>query len=79
MMLITDGEEAGVVLSGTPCSKIEKFQKVLRIAVTEHRYARPPTLKRALLAIVVTGGLVSRDDRIVIHIAGGPHRALKPV
>ena len=72
MMLITDGEEAGVVLSGTPCSKIEKFQKVLE-------YAGPPTLKRALLAIVVTGGLVSRDDRIVIHIAGGPHRALKPV
>jgi MOSC domain-containing protein YiiM len=79
--LLQLGDTAIVKITGlrTPCSKIEKFQKGLRSAVTVHRNAGPPTLKRALLAIVVTGGLVSRDDRIVIHIAGGPHRALKPV
>ena len=75
------GHTAIVEITGlrTPCFKIERFRKGLRSAVTVHRNAGPPTLKRALLAIVVTGGLVSRDDRIVIHISGGPHRALKPV
>jgi MOSC domain-containing protein YiiM len=63
----------------TPCSKIERFRKELRRAVTEHRHAGPGTVKSAVMAIVGNGGVVRRDDRIGVIIPRRPHRTLEPV
>jgi MOSC domain-containing protein YiiM len=64
--LLRIGDTAVVEITGlrTPCSKIERFRKELRRAVTEHRHAGPATLKSAVMTIVGNGGVVRRDDRI---------------
>jgi MOSC domain-containing protein YiiM len=79
--LLRLGLTAIVEITGlrTPCFKIQRFRKGLRSAVTEHRHAGPATLKGGLMAIVVIGGVVNRDDRIAVIVPRGPHRALKPV
>ena len=68
--LLRIGDTAVVEITGlrTPCFKIERFRKGLRSAVTEHRHGGPATLKGALMAIVVAGGVVNRDDRIGVII-----------
>ena len=79
--LLRIGDTAVVEIIGlrTPCSKIERFRKGLRRAVTEHRHAGPATLKSAVMAIVGKGGVVRRDDRIGVIIPRRPHRTLEPV
>jgi MOSC domain-containing protein YiiM len=79
--LLRIGDTAVVEITGlrTPCSKIERFRKELRRAVTEHRRSGPATLKSAVMAIAGNGGVVRRDDRIGVIIPRPPHRTLEPV
>jgi MOSC domain-containing protein YiiM len=74
------GESAVIRLTGlrAACIKINKFHKGLQSAVTEQSHGAK-TVKRAVMAIVVTGGRIYQDDPIRVIVPSGPSGPLKPV
>jgi MOSC domain-containing protein YiiM len=74
------GESAVIRLTGlrAACIKIKKFCKGLQSAVTERKHGAK-TVKRAVMATVVTGGCVYQDDPIRVIVPFGPSGPLRPV
>ena len=69
------GESVVIRLTGlrAACIKINKFHKGLQSAVTEQSHG-VKTVKRAVMAIVVTGGRIYQDDPIRVIVPSGAAR-----
>jgi hypothetical protein len=75
------GEQAVVEVTGlrNPCSQLDKFQKGLTAAVLDRDAVGNLVRKAGVMAIVISGGEVQRDDAIRIEPPAGEARPLEPV
>jgi MOSC domain-containing protein YiiM len=75
------GDHAIVEVTGlrTPCVQIERFRNGLKARVAERRPGGDTVLKAGLMGIVLTEGVVKKNDRIVPEAPPEPHAPLGPV
>jgi len=62
-----------------PCSQLDNFQKGLTAAVLDRDGNGELIRKAGIMAIVLTGGIVTPGDEIAVHKPVKPHESLKPV
>lgn len=76
------GADAVVEITGlrTPCSQIDGYRSGLQRLLWGPRDAKGQRERRAgVMAVVLTGGLVSPGDSLIVELPPEPHRALGPV
>ena len=75
------GPEVELIITGlrNPCAQIDKFQKGLLSAVLAKGADGQLVRKAGIMAIVKTGGLVRKGDKIDVTEPPLPHKPLKPV
>lgn len=76
------GAEALIAITGerTPCSQIDKHRTGLQQHLWGPRDADRQKLRRAgVMAVVLTGGVVTADDMIRVTLPPAPHHPLGPV
>ncbi len=62
-----------------PCVYIEKFHKGLLAQMRECRPGNTVIRKAGVMGVVITGGVVRIDDKIIVELPQGKHNALEPV
>ncbi len=79
--LLRLGAQATIRLTGVrnPCTQLDRFQQGLMQATLERDADGSLVRKAGVMAVVVTGGVVRRDDAIRVKIPAKPHRPLQPV
>ncbi len=75
------GPEAVVEVTGlrNPCHQLDHYQAGLTHAVLEKGPDGELIRKAGVMGIVLTGGEVVAEDRIVVELPAKPHRSLEPV
>lgn len=75
------GPDAVVRLTGlrNPCVQIEHFQPGLMAAVLDRTPQGELVRKAGVMAVVVRGGVVTRQDPVEIRLPAGMHESLRPV
>lgn len=75
------GADAVIELTGlrNPCVQLDKFQGGLMKAVLDRNADGGLVRLAGVMAVVRSGGVVRRGDRIVIELPPDPHRPLQPV
>ncbi len=75
------GAEAVIQITGlrNPCAQINAFQAGLLNAVLDRDQQSQVVRKAGVMAIVLTGGLVSVGDPVHVTLPPEPHRPLEPV
>ncbi|MEP6944147.1 MAG: MOSC domain-containing protein [Betaproteobacteria bacterium] len=75
------GDDAVIEVTGlrTPCVKIDRFRKGVKVPVAQRRPDGVEVLKAAVMGIVVRGGPVRPNDRIIVEPLSGAYAALEPV
>lgn len=75
------GSEVELIVTGlrNPCAQIDRFQKGLLSAVLDKSADGQLVRKAGIMAIVKTGGLVRKGDKIEVIEPPLPHKPLKPV
>lgn len=75
------GEAAVIEITGlrNPCTQLEQIQTGLMAAVLDRDQQGQLIRKAGVMGVIIVGGLVRPDDKIVIELPAPPHRPLEPV
>jgi MOSC domain-containing protein YiiM len=75
------GPDAVIEVTGlrNPCVQLDRYQSGLMTATLDHDAEGNVVRKAGIMAVVVTGGLVTPGDPIVVELPAGVHEALAPV
>ena len=75
------GGDAVIEITGlrNPCRQLDGIQQGLLAAVLDHDDEGNLVRKAGVMSIVLTGGEVHPDDRVVVELPEEPHEALQPV
>jgi MOSC domain-containing protein YiiM len=79
LLRIGEGAELEVTGLRNPCSQIDRFQPGLMAAVLDRDSDGRLVRKSGAMAVVRRGGIVRRNDTIMVHLPNGPHHPLEPV
>ncbi len=79
--LLCLGDEATVEITGlrNPCKQLDDFQPGLMRAVLDRDAAGNLIRKAGVMAVVRTGGPVSKGDAVDVTLPPAPHNPLEPV
>lgn len=79
--ILNIGTDASIKVTGlrNPCAQLGDYQKGLTSAVLDKDESGALIRKSGIMAIVLKGGIVKKDDLISIELPPEPHQKLEPV